>query len=55
MAPFKTQIAKQKSKYKNAAKSVLGCPDFIMVLIDAIGVVPLAKAISPAGVGVSGE
>jgi hypothetical protein len=28
IAPFKTHIAKQKSKYRNDAKRVPGCPDF---------------------------
>src|SRR3972149_7213202 len=28
MAPFMTHIAKQKSKYRNAIKSVGQCPDF---------------------------
>src|SRR3989337_432594 len=37
MAPFITQMAKQKSKYRKDTKSVGGCPDFKKVLKPPIG------------------
>src|SRR3989304_3466608 len=40
MAPFSTQIAKQKSKYRNEANNVGGCPAFKKVLKFAIHLAP---------------
>ena len=44
IAPFSTQIAKVKSKYKKAANSVGGCPAFRNVLKLAIEISTNAQA-----------
>src|SRR3989338_9617567 len=46
IAPFNTQMAKQKSKYRNSQKSVGGCPDFQNVLADAITLLLLSRLTS---------